>query len=392
MKIKYLSIVLIIYSLFTEHMISILTFNIRISHLLAIFFVLINFNNYILKNFRFNFKIIAAYILIIQAILFNDIIVGTKLLYTFNSFFFFLVSLFLYLFFFTIFLKDENNLGKFFIFTFLSLMIYKNGQFLFFGEESFAKVEAIYGSRFAGPFLFFTLGFSYYFLLKKMIISFILLNIIYFLISLYFLSYSHLFLILTTLFLYLSIITLNIRTSYFNFLFFIFLFIFSLDIIFFKTYFNDLLVFLFLKRADAFVFIPNIIENFPLGIGSRGLIYDYLDSAIVLTNYLGLETFNPIKILVSSENYTTTHSMVMHMLLKNGFISVIPFLFLFFYMASTIYKIVSYEEINNGVKFLSIYIFVFFFYALLFNGIGSFLTECPLYFAFIMSIKRNYNL
>ena len=41
-------------------------------------------------------------------------------------------------------------------------MIYKNGQFLFFGEESFAKVEAIYGSRFAGPFLFFTLGFSYY--------------------------------------------------------------------------------------------------------------------------------------------------------------------------------------------------------------------------------------
>jgi len=132
MKINILTIVLIIFTASSEHMVSLFSFNIRINQLFALFFVIYNFNKYVLKNFQFNSKIILSYILIIFFIILNDLIIGVKLLNIFNSIFFFLMSLTLYFLFFNIFLKDENNLSKFFIFMFISLIIYKSGNFLFF--------------------------------------------------------------------------------------------------------------------------------------------------------------------------------------------------------------------------------------------------------------------
>ena len=84
--------------------------------------------------------------------------------------------------------------------------------------------------------------------------------------------------------------------------------------------------------------------------------------------------------------------MVIHMLLKNGFFSIIPFLYLFYIMIKNIFKILDHEKINKGIKFFSVYIFCFFFYALFFNGIGTILIEFPIYFGFIMSIKKNYQI
>lgn len=392
MKINFLTIIIIIYAFFTEHMLSILSFNIRISHLLAAIFVLWNFNKYIITNFKFNHKTIIAYLLIIQFIIINDLIVGVELIHTANSVFFFLMSLVLYFFFFNIFFRNENNLAKFFIITFISLIIYKNGQLIFIPKYTLASPEAIYGSKYAGPFLSFTLGFSYFLILKNKKITFLFLVSAYLFLSFYFWSFSSIFIIMSTLILYYLIIILRIRISYFKFILFVFFFVLFIDIFFLQIIFSDLLAFLFTKRTDSFLFIPNILENFPLGIGSKTVL-DYDSFRILeLEQYFNLEIQRKDMGFISNENYTSTHSMIMHMLLKNGFFSIIPFLYLFYIMAATIFKILDHEKINNGLKFFSTYIFAFFFYAIMFNGIGSILIEFPIYYGFIMSVKKNYEL
>ena len=392
MKINFLTIIIIIYAFFTEHMISILSFNIRISHLLAAFFVFWNFNKYIITNFKFNHKTIIAYLLIILVIIINDLIVGVKLIYTANSIFFFLMSLVLYFFFFNIFLRNENNFAKLFIISFISLIIYKNGQLIFFPRDTLASTEAICGSKYAGPFLFFTLGFSYFLILKNKKIIFLFLTSAYLFLSFYFLSHSNIFIMTSTLILYYSIIILRIRISYFKLIFFAFFFVLFIDIFFLQIIFSDLLAFLFTKRTDSFLFIPNILENFPLGIGSKAVLDNNSFRILELEEYFNLEIQKKNMGFISDENSTSTHSMIMHMLLKNGFFSIIPFLYLFYIMAITIFKIFDHEKINNGLKFFSTYIFAFFTYALMFNGIGSILIEFPIYFGFIMSVKKNYEL
>ena len=391
MKINILTIVLIIFTASSEHMVSLFSFNIRINQLFALFFVIYNFNKYVLKNFQFNSKIILSYILIIFFIILNDLIIGVKLLNIFNSIFFFLMSLTLYFFFFNIFLKDENNLSKFFIFMFISLIIYKSGNFLFFHRETLASKEAIFGSRFAAPFLYLTLSISYYLILKKKNNFFLLFNFLFLSLIIYYWSFSHMFVMTTTLILYCTLFIFNIRISYLFFASIMFFLIFFIDLLFLRVFFNELLAFLFAKRADAFVFIPNILENFPIGSGSKSIINNYYESFLEVKKYFNYED-NKISSLVSNENYTTTHSMVMHMLLKNGFFSIIPFLYLFYIMIKNIFKILDHEKINKGIKFFSVYIFCFFFYALFFNGIGTILIEFPIYFGFIMSIKKNYQI
>ncbi|MBD1152599.1 hypothetical protein IDH08_04415 [Pelagibacterales bacterium SAG-MED22] len=392
MKVNFLTLILIVYTALTEHMISIASFNIRISHLFAAIFVFYNLNKYILKNFQFNSKIILSYFLIIFFVILNDIIIGVKLLNIFNSIFFYLMSLILYFFFFNIFLKNENNLAKFFIFSFLSLLIYKEGFFLFFyDQESLAGKAAIFGSRYASPFFYLTLGISYYFILKKKNSYFLLSNLLFLSLVFYYWSFSHIFIITTTLILFYVLLIFNIRISYISFLFIIFVSIFLIDIFLLRTFFNELLVFLFTKRADTFTFIPNILDNFPIGSGSKSIINNYYENFLEVKKYLnskGDDTYA----LVSNENYTTTHSMVMHMLLKHGFFATMPFLYLFYNMASTIFKILSHKKINRGSKYLSTFIFAFFTYALMFNGIGSFLIEFPIYNGFVMSIKKKYTL
>ena len=172
MKINFFTIALIIYAATTQHYITILTFDVRISQLFALLIVLYNIDRFILKNFQPKLKIIICYFLIILLIILNDLVVGTKVLYSVNSIFFFIFSLVLYFFFLNIFLKNENYFAKFFLISFISLIIYKGENFILFPMDSLAKADAIYGTRYSAPLLFFTLGISYYLIIKKKLFFF----------------------------------------------------------------------------------------------------------------------------------------------------------------------------------------------------------------------------
>lgn len=390
MKINFLTIALIIYAATVEHDLKILTFNVRISQLFALFIVLYNFDRFILKNFQPKLKVILCYFLIILLILLNDLVVGTKFLYSVNSIFFFIISLILFIFFLNIFLKNENYFAKFFLILSISLIIYKGENFILFPMDTLAKADAIYGTRYSAPLLYFTLGISYYLIIKKNLFFFIIINLLYIFLSFYFWSFSSIYINTTTLLLFLFIIIFNFKILYLKIIYIFLVCFFLLDIFYLQILFTDLASFLFAKRPDAFIFIPNILENFPFGIGSKNVIGDYFQSFSVVKNFFGHENSNIG--IVSNENYTSTHSMIMEMLLRYGFFATLPFIYLFYDLIKNITKILNNKIISKGVKFYTVYILSFFSYAFFFNGIGSFLVQFPLYYAFIISIKENYKL
>ena len=117
-------------------------------------------------------KTLILYIFIILGIVVNDIYVGADSSYMIKSILLHIFSLALFIFFLSLFLKDEFNFPKFLIIFSIALVFYKNQEYLL----NFSRVldSAYFNSRLASLTLYFSIGIlfeSYFFKIYTYLVS-----------------------------------------------------------------------------------------------------------------------------------------------------------------------------------------------------------------------------
>ena len=123
-------VILFLFAITTEYWLDVGIASMRSSILVAVIFVLFRLKE-TLVILRTESKTFINYIYIIIAILINDLYVEADTTDIFKSVFFHIASVIIFIFFFSLFSKDELNFPKFLIISGCALIIYKNGEFFF---------------------------------------------------------------------------------------------------------------------------------------------------------------------------------------------------------------------------------------------------------------------
>ena len=121
-------VILFLFAITGEHWLNVGIASMRSSILVAVIFVLFRLKE-TLVILRTESKTFIIYIYIIIGILINDLYVEADTTYIFKSVFFHISSLIIFIFFFSLFSKDELNFPKFCIIYGCTLIIYKNELF-----------------------------------------------------------------------------------------------------------------------------------------------------------------------------------------------------------------------------------------------------------------------
>ena len=379
--IKYSLIYLLIYALLSEYWLDISVANIRISLLFSTFIVII-FSQKSIFLFKQTNIIFFVYLLIIFSLLINDMYVGAKPIFIFKSLFFHLMSFATLMFFLLFFYKNEENFPKFLILFGLALLLYKNNEYLL----NFSRVSepAYFNSRLASLIIYITIGLAFFIVKKLNLISALILLVISFLLLYYMEARSSAAMLLAIIMLW--IYTFLFKPSFVVFFITIFIFLFiSLPYIF--IFYPEIVNTIIIARIDTFSAILYSLENFPLGIGSGGIV-DLKPFVNILSEFFDF-SLNRVE-AASGVEYSTAHSFLVGSLFKHGALS---FFFLLCLSCNIFWLniiLLTNKSRSNDKKLLSAYIVGTFSYTILFSGYGQFLFQIPLFYAASISMFNNF--
>ena len=326
-------------------------------------------------------KTFIIYIWIIIGILINDLYIEADTTDIFISVFFHITSIINFIFFFSLFSKDELNFPKFFIIWGCALIIYKNGGFFF--DVSRLLEGAYFSSRFAAMTVYFAIGWSFFLMRKSKNFRALLVLLFSCLLLLSMETRSYGSILLVTFI--MSAITTYTKINFRSFLTFIVLFIiFSIFVIFYSN--PEIINIIIVARVDTFSSLMYFFNTFPFGIGSGGVVnlFPYRET---LSSFFGF----PLKLVAlsaSNMEYSTAHSFIVGALFKHGLLTTLPLLYFLFNIIKLNIKMVSLNAVGNEQKLLSIFIICSISYSIFFSGYGQFLIQFPMLYALTISMDR----
>ncbi len=237
-------------------------------------------------------------------------------------------------------------------------------------------------SRLSSLVLYFTIGCCFFIIIKNKKRYAILMLLSTFFLLYYFGSRSTSSILLVTLLLFISMekVRLNLTSFYFSALV-----IALTSFIIFNHYYPEIITEVVMARIDTFSAIFHIVEKFPLGIGSGGIV-DNSKPIEVLSSYYNFHTGDVHS--ASNDEYSTAHSLVFGSLLKNGLFASIPLYYLLFNIFNLNLKLILCKREASANRFLSIYMVSFMSYSILFSGYGQFLTQFPVLYAATIAMYR----
>ena len=159
-------VILFLYAITSEYWVDVGIASMRSSILVAVIFVLFRLKE-TLVILRTESKTFIIYIYIMIAILINDLYIEADTTDIFKSVFFHIASVISFIFFFSLFSKDELNFPKYLIIYGCTLIIYKNGLFFFDVTRTLLFDGAYFSSRFAALTVYFSIGWSFFLMHKS---------------------------------------------------------------------------------------------------------------------------------------------------------------------------------------------------------------------------------
>ena len=311
----------------------------------------------------------------------NDLYVEADTTDIFKSVFFHIASVINFIFFFSLFSKDELNFPKYLIISGCTLFLYK--QEMFFFDVSRLLDGAYFSSRFASLTVYFSIGWSF-FLMHKSKNFLALLVLLFSCLLLYNMeSRSWCYMLLMTLI--MSFVTSYTKINFRSFLVFIVLFLtFSIFGLF--HFAPEVINTIIVARIDTFSSLMHFFNTFPWGIGSGGVVnlFPYRET---LSSFFGF----PLKLVVfaaSSMEYSTAHSFIVGALFKHGVLTLLPLSYFLINIFNLNIKMISFKGVSNEQRLISIFIISYTSYSILFSGYQNFLIQFPMFYAVTLSMFR----
>jgi len=371
-----------VYSLLNEYRVLILIAHIKLSFIFAFLYVVLNYKKTlnILKKERYTLYL---YLLIVISIVLNDLIVDANMKNTIKSVLLHFFSFYLFIFFVSIFSKNESYFPRFLIIFSLSLLFFKNQEYLL--DLSRVFDAPYFKSRLSSLILYSTIGVSYFLIEKNKERYAVLLMIISFFILQHYGSRSTSSILFVTLLCFVFLTRYRLKSIY----------LYSLPLVIYLIYYYllnnnpEIIAEIIIARIDLFSSIYVLVDNFPLGIGSGGIV----DNSASIEAISSIYNFSSIDVhSASNSEYSTSHSLVFGAMFKNGLFASIPLYYLLFKILHLNIKTINYsykEKKTRGRVLLSTYIVIFMVYSMIFSGYGQFLTIFPIMYAATISIFRN---
>ena len=370
---------LFLFAITTEYWLDVGIASMKSSILVAVIYVLFHLKEtiFILKTESNTFII---YIYIMIGILINDLYVDAETTDIFKSVFFHISSVIIFIFFFSLFSKDKLNFPKFMIIFGCALIIYKNGEFFFDISRLFDGVY--FSARLASTTVNIAIGWSFFLILKykNFRALFVLLFSTWLLYSTDTRSYGTILLMTLIMFFVTTYTKINFR-SFLAFI--VLLFPFSIFGLFYFA--PEVISTIVIARLGVFSSLMHFFNTFPMGIGSGGVVnlFPYKET---LSNYFGF----PL-IFNLNPNYTTAHSFIVGALFKHGVLTLLPLSYFLISIINLNIKMISFKNVSNEQKLISIFIINFTIYSMFFSGYQIFLIQFPMYYALTLSMFNRIN-
>lgn len=373
-------IVLFLFSITTEYYLDVGIAYVKLSMLVSVTFVLFRLKE-TLVILRGESKTFITYIYIIIAILINDLYVDADTSDILKSIFFHIASMINFIFFFSLFSKNENNFPKFMIIYGFALLIYKNGEF--FITVSRLLDGVYFSARLAASTVYFAIGWSFFLMFKSKTFR-ALLVLLFSTWVLYITntrSYSAILLITTIMFFVTAYIKINFRILLISILLLV-----PFTIFYLFYFMPEAISPIVMARIDAFSSLMYFFNTFPFGIGSGGVanLFPYKET---LSDLFGF----PLIYFVNQE-YSTAHSFIVGALFKHGFLTLLPISYFLINIINLNIKMISFKSVSNEHRLISIFIINFIFYSMLFSGYQIFLFQFPMYYALTLSMYKGSKL
>jgi hypothetical protein len=372
-------VILFLFAITNEYWLDVGIASMRASNIIAVVYILSRLKK-TLFILRTESKIFIVYMCIIIGIVINDLYTGADTTDIFKSIIFHIVSIINFIFFFSLFSKDELNFPKLFVIWGCSLIIYKNGGFFF--DVSRLLDAAYFSSRFAAMTVYFAIGWSFFLMHKSKNFRALLILLFSFLLLYSMDTRSYGSILLVTFI--MSVITIYTKINFRFFLTFLVLsIIFSIFVIF---YFKlEIINIIILARLDTFSSFLYYLDTFPFGIGSGGVV-DLLPYTAKISIFLGIPM--EYMLTVSDSLYSSSHSFIVGALFKHGLLTALPLSYFLFNIIKLNIKMVSLKTFGNEQKLLSIFIITSITYSIFFSGYGQFLIQFPMLYALTISMNR----
>ena len=371
---------LFLYAITFERWLDVGIASLRFSNLVAVIFIL-SFFRETLAILKAEANVFIIYIYIILAIVMNDLYVQANTSDILISIFFHIISMINFIFFFSLFSKNDFNFPKFCLVIGFSLLIYKNEE-LFFTSYKIVE-ENYFQARISGAISYLAIGISFFLIHKSRTILAYILLLSTFLLFFNTGTRSLSFIIFSTLIMFYY--TGNVKIKFHSFFLIILLstFFIMIGLFLFKS---EIINTIIVARIDTFSSLMHFFNTFPVGIGSGGIV-NLLPYRIALSNFFEI----PLALIVDSAsnlNYSTAHSFVVGALFKHGLLPLLPIIYFLFNIFNLNIKMITYNELSNELRLISIFIFCNTAYHILFSGYGIFLIEFPIFYAATLAMYR----
>ena len=372
-------VVLFLFAITSEYWLNVGIASMRSSILVAVIFVLFRLKE-TLVILRTESKTFIIYIYIMIAILINDLYIEADTTDIFKSVFFHIASVINFIFFFSLFSKDELNFPKYLIISGCTLFLYK--QEMFFFDVSRLLDGAYLSQRVASLTVYFSIGWSFFLMHKSKFFLAHLVLLFSCLILYNTGTRSMSYMVIMTLI--MSFVTSYTKIKFPSFLVFILLFLtFSIFGLFYFA--PEVINIIIVARIGTFSSLMHFFNTFPMGIGSGGVVnlFPYKET---LSNYFGFPLIFDLNL-----NYTTAHSFIVGALFKHGVLTLLPLSYFLINMINLNIKMISFKNVSNEQKLISIFIINFTIYSMFFSGYQTFLIQFPMYYALTLSMFNRSN-
>ena len=166
MRLSIVYFILFLFAITSEYWLDVGIASMRACVFVAVIFVLFRLKE-TLVILRTESNTFIIYIYIMIGILINDLYIEADTTDIFKSVFFHIASVINFIFFFSLFSKDEHNFPKYLIIYGCALFIYKNNEFFF--DVSRLLDGAYFSSRVASPTVNLAIGWSFFLMHKSKI-------------------------------------------------------------------------------------------------------------------------------------------------------------------------------------------------------------------------------
>ena len=369
-------VILFLFAITGEYWLNVGIASMRLSVVVAVIFVLSRIKE-TLVILRTESKTFIIYIYIMIAILINDLYIEADTTHIFKSVFFHIASVINFIFFFSLFSKDELNFPKYLIIWGCTLFLYHRGMFFF--DVSRLLDGPYFSYRFAGLTTYFSIGWSFFLMHKSK--NFLALLVLLFSCLILYISGTRSFCYMMLMTLIMSTITIYTKINFRSFLVFILLFLtFSIFGLFYFA--PEVINTIIVARIDTFSSLMHFFSTFPMGIGSGGVVnlFPYKET---LSNFFGFPLEFAIRV-----DYTTAHSFIVGALFKHGVLTLLPISYFLINIFNLNIKMISFKGMSNEQRLISIFIISYTSYSILFSGYQNFLIQFPMFYAVTLSMFR----